>query len=101
MSGSAEAICWWNDGELPMVGKGADGLIYVVSTFLQPGGSASCVGCVRGPSLDEVLGTFARGLAAPAGPARWVSHDEYPAGSLRQGAMAHKVRAEEAASRTR
>lgn len=95
------AIRWWNDGELPLVGRGADGLIYVVSTFLPPGSSVSCVGCVRGPSLSEVLAVFGRGVCQSVTPALWVSRDDYPGGSLRQGIIAHKSRAEEAARSVR
>lgn len=91
------AIQWWNDGELPLVGRGADGLIYVVSTFLPPDSSVSCVGCVRGPSLTDVLAAFGRGARESASPACWVSRDDYPRGSLRQGAKTHKTRAEAAA----
>jgi hypothetical protein len=96
-----EPIRWWNDGELPLVGRGVDGMIYVVSTFLPPGCSVSSVGCVRGPSLTDVLAVFGRGVCQSVTPAFWVSRDDYPGGSLRQGVIAHKSRAEEAARSVR
>jgi hypothetical protein len=95
-----EPIRWWNDGELPLVGRGVDGLIYVVSTFLPPGSSVSSVGCVRGPSLSEVLAVFGRGVCQSVTPAFWVSRDDCPGRSLRQDVIAHKGRAEEAAARS-
>jgi hypothetical protein len=98
---AGEPIRWWNDGELPLVGRGVDGMIYVVSTFLPPGCSVSSVGCVRGPSLTDVLAVFGRGVCQSVTPAFWVSRDDYPGGSLRQGVIAHKSRAEEAARSVR
>ena len=93
---ATDVIHWWNDGELPLVGRGVDGLIYVVSTFLRTGTTVGCLGCARGPSLTDVLSAFARGVDEPEGPARWVSRDDFPTGSLRQGASAHKILAEAA-----
>lgn len=96
---ATDVIHWWNDGELPLVGRGIDGLIYVVSTFLRTGTSVGCLGCARGATLSDVLTAFAGGDIESGTPACWVSRDDYPVGSLRQGARAHQNLAEAAVAR--
>jgi hypothetical protein len=93
-----EPILWWNAGEVPLVGRGIDGMIYVVSTFVHDGSRVSCIGSARAPSLDEALSTFAAPPSDGPGSPNWVSHEPQPVRPLREDILLHKALAERAAA---
>jgi len=93
-----DPILWWNAGEVPLVGRGVDGMIYVVSTFVHDGSRVSCIGSARAPSLNEALSTFAAPPVGDAGSANWVSHEPQPVRPLREDILLHKALAERAAA---
>ncbi len=93
-----ETISWWNAGETPLIGRGIDGLIYVVSTFVHDGSRVSCVGSVRASSLDEALATFAAPPVDGTASDKWVSHELQPVRPLREDLALHRILAEQAAA---
>jgi|GEM_PF-1777989 len=96
----SDSILWWNNGEIPLVGRGVDGMIYVVSTFVHERSRVSCIGSARAPSLNEALSTFAAPPLDGGGSPNWLSHELQPVRPLREDVLVHKALAERAAADT-